>query len=114
MSGSGKSEGEKITYGLKEQEDISSYLFILEPVIDYLHKKKAIKEFVIWGRSMGAVAALLYAINHPSLKYRSCRKERYHFSAKQSLKNSAIVSKDDTEYPVILGLVLDSPFCNFR
>lgn len=28
----------------------------------YLTQRKHIKEFVIWGRSMGAVAALLYAM----------------------------------------------------
>jgi hypothetical protein len=68
MSGSGKSDGEKITYGLKEQQDISTFLFIVGPVIDYLHKRRGINEFVIWGRSMGAVAALLYGINNLNLK----------------------------------------------
>ena len=47
MSGSGKSDGEKITYGLKEQEDICTFLFIVEPVIDYLHRRRGINEFVI-------------------------------------------------------------------
>jgi len=95
MSGSGKSDGEKITYGLKEQQDISTFLFIVEPVIDYLHKRRGINEFVIWGRSMGAVAALLYGINNLNLKCRPFRNERHHLSATQSLKNSRILSKDE-------------------
>jgi pimeloyl-ACP methyl ester carboxylesterase len=55
FAGCGKSEGEDITYGLREAEDVNS-------IIDYLRVNKGIKEFVLWGRSMGAVAALLYAI----------------------------------------------------
>ena len=38
------------------------YEIKIEPVINYLHKKKYIREFILWGRSMGAVATLLYAI----------------------------------------------------
>lgn len=62
MSGSGKSEGELITYGIKESYDIGTVTYILEPVISFLDKNKNIEEFVLWGRSMGAVASLLYAI----------------------------------------------------
>jgi pimeloyl-ACP methyl ester carboxylesterase len=55
FAGCGKSEGDDITYGLREAEDVNS-------IIDYLRVNKGIKEFVLWGRSMGAVVALLYAI----------------------------------------------------
>lgn len=54
FSGSGKSEGENITYGLREAEDI-------EVILEFLKQNKGIKEFIIWGRSMGAVAAILFA-----------------------------------------------------
>jgi hypothetical protein len=81
----------------------------------YLHKKRAISEFVIWGRSMGAVAGLLYAINHFQLPFGARNKDKRPLSATQSLKNSAIFQpKSLGEEPVILGLVLDSPFCNFK
>ena len=59
----------------------------------YLHKKKSIKEFVIWGRSMGAVAALLYATKNHTQRPPSKRKEKHSMSTSQSMKNSAVNSK---------------------
>lgn len=58
-------------------------------MLSYLLKKKAIKEFVIWGRSMGAVAALLYATNNPRLSQPNRRKEK-SLSATHSLKSSMV------------------------
>ena len=39
------------------------YLFhlIIEAILQYLQEVKFINKFVIWGRSMGAVATLLFA-----------------------------------------------------
>lgn len=43
MSGSGKSEGDFTTYGLKESEDIGINFAYIEPIVNYLHKKKYIR-----------------------------------------------------------------------
>lgn len=53
-SGYGKSDGMHTTLGLKEQDD-------LEAVINYLRSKYQMQTVYIWGRSMGAVTALLLA-----------------------------------------------------
>lgn len=54
FSGSGMSEGAYTTLGLRESEDCSA-------VIEMLQRDFAITKFVLWGRSMGAVSAILYA-----------------------------------------------------
>lgn len=54
FAGCGKSEGEFVTLGLKESED-------LEILIGFLKKKFFVKDFFIWGRSMGAVTAVNFA-----------------------------------------------------
>jgi alpha/beta superfamily hydrolase len=53
FSGSGNAEGEFVTLGYYEQED-------LRLVVDYLRMDRKIGDLALWGRSMGAVAALLY------------------------------------------------------
>ena len=52
--GSGYSEGEYITLGIKESWDTLK-------VIEYLNKNYNIGNIIIWGRSMGAVTAILAA-----------------------------------------------------
>ena len=52
-SGSGLSDGEYTTLGLKEAEDLKS-------VIIYLKNHYNVGEIGLWGRSMGAVTCLLY------------------------------------------------------
>lgn len=54
FSGSGNSEGEYVTLGLKELED-------LDCVKSYIEQKFRINIFYLWGRSMGAVTAISYA-----------------------------------------------------
>jgi alpha-beta hydrolase superfamily lysophospholipase len=54
FSGSGLSEGEYVSLGYFEHKDISS-------VVEYLWRTEKISAIGLWGRSMGAVAALLYA-----------------------------------------------------
>lgn len=51
--GSGNAEGEYVSLGFYEQDD-------LEEVILFLNKYSKIKKISIWGRSMGAVTTLLY------------------------------------------------------
>lgn len=54
FSGCGKSQGKFVTLGLKERYDLQS-------VIEFLKKKFFVKDFFLWGRSMGAVTAILFA-----------------------------------------------------
>ena len=57
--GCGKSEGDYISLGYYEKEDVKC-------VIDYLLKSKKVSKIGLWGRSMGAVTAIMYASEHPS------------------------------------------------
>ena len=54
FSGSGLSDGEYVTLGYNEKDDIDC-------VIKYLRSTQKVSAIGIWGRSMGASAALLYA-----------------------------------------------------
>jgi len=62
FSGSGLSEGQYVSLGAFEKED-------LEVVIKHLRQKRALSDVTIglWGRSMGAVTSLLYASKDPSI-----------------------------------------------
>lgn len=53
FAGCGKSEGAHISLGSKEHLDVKS-------VVDHLRREWAIERIVLWGRSMGAVAAIHY------------------------------------------------------
>jgi len=59
FSGCGKSEGEYISLGYYEKEDVHS-------VVEFLQKSKKVSKIALWGRSMGAVTAIMYARKHPS------------------------------------------------
>jgi len=54
FSGSGLSDGEYVTLGARERFDIAA-------VVSYLRAEGKTSTIALWGRSMGAVAALLYA-----------------------------------------------------
>lgn len=54
FAGSGQSEGKYTTLGLRESEDC-------RVVVETLMRTLGQRKFVLWGRSMGAVAAILYA-----------------------------------------------------
>lgn len=56
----GMSEGEYISLGWWEREDLGI-------VIDYLRKNRRVSTIGLWGRSMGAATALLYADRDPSI-----------------------------------------------
>jgi len=55
FTGSGNSEGDYVTLGWNEQHD-------MECIVDYLVGLNKFTNLFIWGRSMGAVTALLYAL----------------------------------------------------
>lgn len=54
FSGCGLSEGEYISLGWHEKDDV-------ELIINHLKKEKKIEKIVLWGRSMGSSAAILYS-----------------------------------------------------
>jgi pimeloyl-ACP methyl ester carboxylesterase len=53
----GASEGEFITLGYNEREDVHF-------VIGHLKKELKVKNIILWGRSMGAATALLYTAKY--------------------------------------------------
>lgn len=59
FSGSGKSEGDYVTMGLYESQD-------LEEVVNYCSNILKSSKIILWGRSMGAVTAILYSSRFPS------------------------------------------------
>jgi len=60
FAGCGISEGEYISLGWYERED-------LQVIIEHLRKNRRVSTLGLWGRSMGAVTALLYADRDPSI-----------------------------------------------
>jgi len=60
MAGSGLSDGEYVSLGYYEKED-------LKTVIEYLRKSGSVSTIGLWGRSMGAVTALLHVDRDPSI-----------------------------------------------
>ena len=60
LQGSGWSEGDYVTLGKREQDD-------LEVAIQYLRSSGTVTTIGLWGRSMGAVTAILYAHKDPSM-----------------------------------------------
>ena len=58
--GCGQSEGDYISLGYYEKQDVHC-------IIEYLIKSKKVSKIGLWGRSMGAVTAIMYANEHPSL-----------------------------------------------
>lgn len=60
FSGSGRSDGEFISLGWFERDDVST-------VVEYLRKDKRVSTIALWGRSMGASTALMCAQRDPSI-----------------------------------------------
>ncbi|KAG2688781.1 hypothetical protein I3843_09G110600 [Carya illinoinensis] len=60
FSGSGLSDGDYVSLGWHERDD-------LKVVISYLRSNKQISQIGLWGRSMGAVTSLLYGAEDPSI-----------------------------------------------
>lgn len=60
FSGSGLSQGEFVSLGWYEREDLTS-------VIAFLRETNRVSTVALWGRSMGAVTALLYVDRDPSI-----------------------------------------------
>ena len=60
MQGSGLSEGQWVTLGAHEQDDV-------EVAVAHLRATGNVSTIGLWGRSMGAVTALLYSQRDPSI-----------------------------------------------
>ena len=60
FAGCGLSEGEYISLGWYERDD-------LQMIVDYLRKERHVSTIGLWGRSMGAVTALLHGDRDPSI-----------------------------------------------
>ncbi|XP_017434017.1 uncharacterized protein LOC108340944 isoform X3 [Vigna angularis] len=60
FSGSGLSDGDHVSLGWHEKDD-------LKIVVSYLRSNKQVSRIGLWGRSMGAVTSLLYGAEDPSI-----------------------------------------------
>lgn len=60
FSGCGRSEGEYISLGYYEKMDV-------ECIVEYLRKSNKVSTIGLWGRSMGAVTALMYGDSDPTV-----------------------------------------------
>jgi pimeloyl-ACP methyl ester carboxylesterase len=60
FAGCGNSEGEYISLGWYEREDLGL-------IIEYLRKERKVSTIGLWGRSMGAVTSLMYGDRDPSI-----------------------------------------------
>jgi len=58
--GSGRSEGDFVSLGYYERED-------LQTVINYLRASGTVSSIALWGRSMGAATALMYGSRDPTI-----------------------------------------------
>jgi len=61
FTGSGNSDGDFVSLGHYEKDDLLA-------VLDYLHNLKTISGIALWGRSMGAVTALMHASRDPMIQ----------------------------------------------
>ena len=104
--GCGNSKGDYITYGLTEKYDVDSVLRRLEVEVGY-------KEFYIWGRSMGAAVAILYADHFLSIPYKKKKRK----SKKKSTKSENPESSKKMVMEIgmrekVKALIIDSAFTN--
>jgi len=60
FSGCGQSEGEYISLGWYERDDV-------EVVVDYLRNTSKVSAIGLWGRSMGAVTSLMHGDRDPTI-----------------------------------------------
>lgn len=104
FSGCGLSEGEFLSLGFFEAQDCAA-------VVDELRRRFGVGPAVLWGRSMGAVSALVYAATGGSLATRQQqRRGRRRGRARQAHGAGGVRPAD----PPPAGLILDSPFSSFR
>ena len=59
--GSGMSDGDYVSLGFYERQDLAT-------VIEYINESRRATSIGLWGRSMGAVTAIMYAARDPSIR----------------------------------------------
>ena len=79
FSGCGNSEGQWVTLGHKEKDDLAA-------VIEYLKEHKRVSKIAVWGRSMGGVTSLLYMAENPGVV--TCAALDSAFADLQSVMNN--------------------------
>lgn len=72
FSGSGKSEGDYVSLGAFEKDD-------LQCVVEYLRATGTTSTIALWGRSMGAATALLHGERDPSIVSRFYHRYSHKF-----------------------------------
>lgn len=60
FSGCGKSEGDYISLGWYEKDDVKT-------IVEYLRKSGTVSTIGLWGRSMGAITSLMHSDRDPSI-----------------------------------------------
>ena len=60
FAGCGLSEGEYISLGWFEKDD-------LKMIVEYLRKERCVSTIGLWGRSMGAATSILFGCKDPSI-----------------------------------------------
>jgi dienelactone hydrolase len=88
FSGSGNSDGEFVTLGYYEKDD-------LEAVVEYLRKNDQTTRIGLWGRSMGAATSLMFGVSDPSV---ACMVLDSPFSSLKVLANE-LVTKNEVKLP---------------
>jgi len=88
FSGSGNSEGQYVSLGYYEQDD-------LETVVAHLRKNDQTTRIGLWGRSMGAATSLMFGVSDPSV---ACMVLDSPFSSLKILANE-LVTKNEVKIP---------------
>eukprot|EP01127_Copromyxa_protea_P011577 TRINITY_DN2917_c1_g1_i1.p1 TRINITY_DN2917_c1_g1~~TRINITY_DN2917_c1_g1_i1.p1 ORF type:complete len:431 (-),score=97.75 TRINITY_DN2917_c1_g1_i1:40-1332(-) len=88
FAGSGLSEGEYVSLGYYEKDDLAC-------VVDYLRKNNSTTRIGLWGRSMGAVTSLMFGVLDPSI---ACLVLDSPFSSLKTLSNE-LVGKLEQKIP---------------
>jgi len=107
----GKSQGDYVTLGLREADDVRS---VLDFVVREFFGQEAAPKVFLWGRSMGAVSALLY--HHQQSRRPGKDDDDGKKKAKRNDARSQVVD-DSSDGPApldVVGLVLDSPFSSIQ
>lgn len=88
-AGSGLSDGEYISLGFYERQDLAA-------VVDYLEDQEEVDGIGLWGRSMGAVTSIMYASKDNSIKCIVCDSP---FSTLRSLVNDLVKQHGSKRFP---------------
>lgn len=86
FSGSGNSQNDYVTLGIKEANDIAS-------VTKYIHESFQPRNVALWGRSMGAVSTILFARLPENQKQISCLVLDSPFTNIEKLAEDVVKSK---------------------